>query len=574
MLFPLLLLGVALELMFLSALAGPGYGVLYGGGLGMYSLQGPLPLPQSPPGTDHPGAAVLLLNTSGAVGVAHGNQHHGPTVGEPLREPIIGVGVRPGPDWKWWDQGESQKGMTIDGVESSPGWVEVRWDTDTSNAYRVGAEGAYDLVVTSLTGAHLGSTTSNPSASLAQDRRHCPDHAHVECGYAGISREDCEKRGCCFDLESPIHCFPMAGTTTTAITPMPGTTTSPLPLDTSNIVGTGNLKCSACQCKINVPTLYPPPCGVKSSHAAEGVRDCTPNVPYQPGAHGPLADVFEDSCFLGDRHFLSVDELGKRAKSCLSPKHGAAGSPKNAFFLVGDSHAASLVPGMKAAVQGKLSFHWLAINAGMCWCGYLPFNPAHCQEPNAFFKERTCRGFNEYSKFQLEDNVRAGDVVAVAHYDHWTGLPPIPKDQVLPIEQYAAHLQELQRMVVGRGASLLLIGDVPMLPAPGPQCVPTPFDQSAFRKCEVPVAEEVNRHEHQNKVLTILGSQPLTYFFNFHNLLCTSQVCGAFVPGTDILAYRDVMHLTQSGSLYLSPFICAFLTQHSLMKLPSKYAQR
>jgi hypothetical protein len=73
------------------------------------------------------------------------------TAGKPLRTAVhAGVRVQRGPDWKWEDQdgGSGTTGKTT-GEESKVGWVKVRWPSrEGSHDYRVGAEGAYDLVVT------------------------------------------------------------------------------------------------------------------------------------------------------------------------------------------------------------------------------------------------------------------------------------------------------------------------------------------------------------------------------------------------------------------------------------------
>ncbi|XP_048585863.1 E3 ubiquitin-protein ligase HECTD1-like isoform X2 [Nematostella vectensis] len=52
----------------------------------------------------------------------------------------LGVGSRVvrGMDWKWKDQ---------DGTPPGEGWVEVSWNNGTSNSYRMGADGKYDLKV-------------------------------------------------------------------------------------------------------------------------------------------------------------------------------------------------------------------------------------------------------------------------------------------------------------------------------------------------------------------------------------------------------------------------------------------
>merc|ERR1719436_202663 len=102
-----------------------------------------------------------------------------------------------------------------------------------------------------------------------------------------------------------------------------------------------------------------------------------------------------------------------------------------------------------------------------------------------------------------------------------------------------------------------------MLPAPGWQCVPPA--SGAKSRCEYPLENEETRHTTLHRALAQLGALPRTYFFTLHDLLCSTKVCGAVIPGTNILAFRDVMHLTPAGSHYLAPFLCSFLTQHSLM---------
>lgn len=65
--------------------------------------------------------------------------------------PTIKTGdrVRRGPDWKWNDQDGTPPGLgTVLGpTDSYAGWWEVKWDSGHANNYRMGAGGAYDLVV-------------------------------------------------------------------------------------------------------------------------------------------------------------------------------------------------------------------------------------------------------------------------------------------------------------------------------------------------------------------------------------------------------------------------------------------
>ncbi|VDN05396.1 unnamed protein product [Thelazia callipaeda] len=55
----------------------------------------------------------------------------------------IGSRVVRGPDWKWDNQGNNTEGTVMSVVDN--GWVDVQWDDRTSNSYRFGADGKYDI---------------------------------------------------------------------------------------------------------------------------------------------------------------------------------------------------------------------------------------------------------------------------------------------------------------------------------------------------------------------------------------------------------------------------------------------
>ena len=48
-------------------------------------------------------------------------------------------------------------------------------------------------------------------------------------------------------------------------------------------------------------------------------------------------------------------------------------------------------------------------------------------------------------------------------------------------------------------------------------------------------------------------------FFRAFDLFCADGVCGAQIPGTDVLGVVDYGHLTTAGSLYVAPFLSCFL---------------
>lgn len=91
----------------------------------------------------------------------------------PLAE---GTRVMRGPDWKWDDQdgGPGRTGVVVDAPTTTV-WAKVQWDSGSSNTYRWGHEGKFDLVV---------ATAGSGSASLVASIR-----ATAWNGQAGGARD-------------------------------------------------------------------------------------------------------------------------------------------------------------------------------------------------------------------------------------------------------------------------------------------------------------------------------------------------------------------------------------------------
>jgi hypothetical protein len=60
---------------------------------------------------------------------------------------VVGMRVMRGPDWKWGDQDGGMGSIgTVTDKKSDDGWVSVKWDSNSTNNYRIGGEGKFDLV--------------------------------------------------------------------------------------------------------------------------------------------------------------------------------------------------------------------------------------------------------------------------------------------------------------------------------------------------------------------------------------------------------------------------------------------
>ena len=69
------------------------------------------------------------------------SQLSGPDIAKLMK---IGTKVVRGADWKWGDQDGHGEGRVI-GELGDDGWIRVQWDNASTNSYRMGKEGKYDL---------------------------------------------------------------------------------------------------------------------------------------------------------------------------------------------------------------------------------------------------------------------------------------------------------------------------------------------------------------------------------------------------------------------------------------------
>ncbi|KAK3734839.1 hypothetical protein QZH41_011760, partial [Actinostola sp. cb2023] len=105
-----------------------------------------------------------------------------------LRNLRVGSKVVRGRDWKWKDQDGSIPSEGMVTAELQNGWVEVSWSNGTSNSYRMGADGKFDLKLTD--GLEPSSSSASQVTStlvVTQDRPSTADPASMSD--SGSSRE-------------------------------------------------------------------------------------------------------------------------------------------------------------------------------------------------------------------------------------------------------------------------------------------------------------------------------------------------------------------------------------------------
>ncbi|KAK3100706.1 hypothetical protein FSP39_024049, partial [Pinctada imbricata] len=95
---------------------------------------------------------VMQDNSTSLCAVLEEQKHKKPVTQVPITGPDlasmmkIGTRVVRGVDWKWGDQDGPPPSMgRVIGELGEDGWIRVQWDTGSTNSYRMGKEGKYDL---------------------------------------------------------------------------------------------------------------------------------------------------------------------------------------------------------------------------------------------------------------------------------------------------------------------------------------------------------------------------------------------------------------------------------------------
>ena len=234
------------------------------------------------------------------------------------------------------------------------------------------------------------------------------------------------------------------------------------------------------------------------------------------------------------------------AESPPSPPPPAALGPRSrTLFLVGDSNAVHLVPALTRAVRGVMEIVWVARQS----CSYLADDDmSNCGQ---FYNDARHITFDKGHAFSseitrtLEDHVAEGDVLVVVGVDA----------SHLEAATLAMHRQLVEQVFKPRGATFLLLGSIPQL-AQGawenlPTCHRTPT------RCEYPYGKFTQHADAKALAAQVEGM----VFFDLFDFFCEPGrgICGGVIPGTDIIAYQDNVHLSKAASLYLWPFFCDVL---------------
>ena len=353
------------------------------------------------------------------------------------------------------------------------------------------------------------------------------------------------------------------------------------PVETAALQQISSFTHRGCACRNVAPAQHSPPGGMDSTDSS--LPPCfIPRVPNdEPLLHATSIEnaLAGAACFLNLGSFVdsSCDDdndcswgegqVANLVGRCLQVDRRAS-MPQRAVYLIGDSHAASIAPGIMAALDGAVDMVWAAAGWG---CGILDDRAIAStfstdEERRERFMHDICRAWNQAVVQNLEQTLRPCDVVVV-HQERG-------KMNAFMVDKYTS----LQAQVTRLGATMVFIGDSPKLPERAAYCVPSAFSSNAAARCEQAI-DAVNHptvgqqhngwvtRTYEEQALSSLAQADGTLFMSIYELMCdsTSQTCGAFIPGTQTLAYFDKQHLTSAGAFYLWPFICSFFRSNGLL---------
>ena len=113
--------------------------------------------------------------------------------------------------------------------------------------------------------------------------------------------------------------------------------------------------------------------------------------------------VWASDCFMGG--FEPQVGVAAKVARCLQRPASAGGSQTPTMFLVGDSHALAMLPGLAASVHGSMNLVWSTIGSG---CGFRA-NDAGFD----LYDRAMCLEYRAAAITALQAHVMTGDVIAV-----------------------------------------------------------------------------------------------------------------------------------------------------------------
>lgn len=253
------------------------------------------------------------------------------------------------------------------------------------------------------------------------------------------------------------------------------------------------------------------------AHEGNPTCQCSPERPCVRYSD-VVRNYWEDPGFSGCD--LSTGISPGKTQYCLQPQ-----GTLPAMYVFGDSHAAHLEVGVRAAIVGRYQLRPLYFSS----------------------KGLTDPSYVELARTTLQSQLRPGDVVVISQafwYDYASLIIP--------------NILKLQVVTSTKGASLLLMGDFACNIYNKIQAISCkPHD---IEKCMVPRAQAEADLIHQQTMYQQLSvSHPDVKYFDPHGFFCDATHCGPVFPSTrhsSPVIGMDSCHLTSDGSYSLWPALC------------------
>jgi peptidoglycan/LPS O-acetylase OafA/YrhL len=267
----------------------------------------------------------------------------------------------------------------------------------------------------------------------------------------------------------------------------------------------------------------------------------------------------------------------EKAKSCLLQNEKKE-SPTRTVYLLGDSHAGNLLDMLREG-EKELSYRVRELTFGSR-CGYKP-SSLIIKELEA---QNKCQDYNQFINTELLANINPGDSIVISStrynlmpldYDLnvFTNLSDEKRQRIISsLEENSKKLEnyivDLGKMMQKKKASVVLVGDLPMLRRDPRLCSDVWWRKgSSAGLCNV---SQTISNQHilplSNAFQGAANEMKNISFWNPHDLFCESGTCSYKVRG---FSYVDNGHISVEFSQSLYPDFRAWLKSQKIWSTTS-----
>ena len=248
-----------------------------------------------------------------------------------------------------------------------------------------------------------------------------------------------------------------------------------------------------------------------------------------------------------DTAFAAAD-IEPRARDCQQTlseskpvlcSFGATGQVRRTIVVVGNSHAAHLIPALDhyGANRG-----WKILLAAKTDCLGLTE-----RRTGDIAGGESCLTWSRALHAQLLAMPHLDGVVFASHgaaRSYVAGVHPTAA-QISSAEDQAV---EIWRQLTERHIAVMVTGDVPgTRPTPTPECI------AADKKADDPCARARNVAVQPNLVATLAARTPGVHYLPMDQYVCDQRTCHGLVGG--VVVYSDAHHLTWTYALTIAPYL-------------------